>query len=267
MNNIYGPFDVAPRVVQRSTNLIDLIIQNRPGTDMYRLWGAKSVDDAYGNLTGSGVGTVDPTLMMTTMKDTIGQSPSIISRRVQCEENRRGQTSFQFDMDDFVAPAVPPPFRGDDFPVYVRLQEYRAGVWTSVVGPVNNGHPILGPILVVPPVNFYGQSISGTLNIAGTAPVGTGCTQGEPPLVDLSVQTPTPMHIVLPKTCTNILITPQTAGKAILVSFGLHDPMIEIQNSYPFTMDSSRGIHEIILAANTDAAPFTIHAVMAHLSN
>jgi len=266
---ILGPFDIAPRIIQRATNFVDLLVRDRPGTDRYRLWGAKSVDEAYGNLTGSGVGTIDPTEMMVVMRERMGQSRSVIRRDWRCEENRKGMTSFQFDPDDYVVPMIPPPFRGDDFPVYVRLQESRGGQWLAVPGtlPINPNVPIMGPILVVPPVGFYGESISGNLNIAGTAPEGTGCLSGNPPLIDVSLQTPTPMHIILPKTCTNILITPQEAGKALLVSFGLSDPMIEIQDTSPFTMDSSRGIHEIILAANTDATTFTIHAVMAHQCN
>jgi len=262
---IYGPFDVAPRIIQRSTNFIDLIVRNRPGTDMYRLWGAKSVNEAYGNLATSGVGVIDPTLMMTVIRDTMGKSASVVRRGWQVEESRKDQSSFQFDMDDYLTPAIPAPFRGDDFPVYVRLQENRAGAWVAVAGPVNNGKPVMGPILVVPPAVFYGESVAGTLNITGIAPANTGCANGEPPVVDLSVQTPTPMHIIFPKTCTHVLVTPQTEGKAILMSFGLGDPMIEIQNSNPFLPDSSQGIHEIILAANTDAAPFSIHAVMAHV--
>lgn len=267
MTNLYGSFDVAPRIVQRSTNLIDLVVRDRPGTDMYRLWGAKSVNDAYGNLVASGVGAVNPTLMMTVMRDTLGQSPSVVRNVVQVEENRRGMTSFQFDMDDYVAPAVPPPFRGDNFPVYVRLQENRLGQWQSVAGPVNNGLPILGPTLVIPPVDFYGKSGGGTLIITGTAPTGTGCSIGEPPVVDLTVQTPIPMHIIFPKTCSSIRITAETDGKTVLMSHGLNDPMLPVENSDPVGWDDdiNRGINEVVLAGLTDAAPFTIYAVMAHV--
>lgn len=264
---VLGPFDVSPRILQRSTGFTDLIVRNRPGTDMYRLWGAKNVNEAYGNIVGSGVGTIDPTAMMDVLRDTLGQSPTVVKRGWHIEESRRGQTSFQFDVEDYVVPAIPPPFRGDEYPVYIRLQENRAGQWLTVSGPVNHGKPILGPILAIPPAIFYGESVGGTMNMVGIAPAGTGCVQGQPPVVDLTLQVPPPMHIIFPKTITNILVSPQEAGKSVLMSFGLDDPMIEIQNTIPFTMDSSRGIHEIVIAADSVATMVTIHIVCAHVMN
>lgn len=265
MSDRFGPFNVAPRVIQRSTNFVDLLVRDRPGTDMYRLWGANSVNNAYGNPTGSGVAGTGPTMMMTVPKGQMGQSASVVRRGWRVEESRKGQTSFQFDPDDYVVPAVPPPFVGDYAPNYVRLQENRAGAWLASAGPVDPGLILAGPILIIPPARFYGESVAGTLNFTGIAPVGTGSSMGELPMFDPSLQSPQPMHIIFPKTCTNILVTPQEAGKTLLMSFGLDDPMITVQDSNPFTMDSSRGIKEIVLAAKDAACPFNIHVVMGHM--
>jgi hypothetical protein len=236
---------------------------------MYRLWGAKSVNDAYDELFGIGVGGTGPTAMQTIPKDTMGQSATVIRRNWHVEEVRKDQTSFQFDPDDYVTPAIPPPFRGDDFPVYVRLQEHRAGQWLAVpAGAVHNANePIRGPILVVPSVNFFASSVSGSISFAGIAPAGTGCTSGNPPVVDSTVQTALPMHIIFPKTCSSIRITAEVSGKTVLISRNLYEPMIPIQNTNPFQLDddSNRGINEIVLAASVEAASFTIYATMAHV--
>lgn len=258
--SIYGPFNVAPRIIQRSTNFIDLMVRNRPGTNMYRLWGANNVNDAYGPLVGAGVSAISPTAMMTVIKDGVGQSLSVVRRNWRVEESRRGQTTFQFDMDDYVTPAVPPPFQPDEFPVFVRLQENRAGQWLTVAGPVNNGAPILGPMLYVPPVSWYGRMGTQTVTIYGIAPAGTGCALGQYPVVDTTVQTPLPMHFLLPKVSSFKIIALE-AGKSLLFSSGLNGQMVTVTPDNPLQFDDSlHGINEVVLAGMGAPAPFMMVA-------
>ena len=257
--SVYGPLDLAPRIMQRSSHLVDLAVRNREGTDRYRLWGSKKVNDAYGDLDGADVSTEDPTLMLETLKDRVSQSPSVIKSGRMLDENRRGQTTFMFDMDDFLNLAGN-PFNGDDFPVYVRVQEHRAGAWQEVQGAVNNGKPILGPILVIPPPKFYG-AVTGSITISGNAPAGTDCDSGEPPVVDMSMQDPTPMHIIFPKPCTNMVIT--ATDKDMLVSFGLFESMFLVEAGKSVSV--SGRYKEIVLAAKEGAAFFELRATTGHV--
>jgi len=91
---------------------------------------------------------------------------------------------------------------------FFRVQERRVstGAWLTVAGPINNGLPILGPIVPIPAALFYGKQSSG-LGLAGTAPANTGCTLGAVPVIDETVQTPLPMHIVLPRPAARFEVT------------------------------------------------------------
>jgi len=261
MSNRFGPFNVAPRILQRSTNFVDLVIRDRPGTDMYRLWGAPSVNDAYGNPTGSGVGGTGGQILMTAYRGSIEQSQSLVPRGVQVGgENRKGHTTFQFNPDDFVIPAIPPNFNGDETPNYVRIQEHRAGAWLESAGPVDPGLPTQGPILIIPEPRFYGRPAIAPITFTATAPTGTGCTLGYPPVFDPTMQTPNPMHIVFPRMAGNIVINANDDGKALLVSYGPGSPMMAVTYQNPVNQghDYGVGVSEIVIAAKTVAAPFTV---------
>lgn len=263
MADVFGPFNVAPRIVQRSTNFVDLIARNRPGTDQYRLWGSPTVDDAYGNLAGSGVGGAGPSEMLTVFRDRMAQSISVIRRGWRVEESRRGQSSFQFDPDDFLDPTLTAPFNGDAYPMFVRVQEYRGGQWLAVpLGvPLNPGTPILGPILLVPPVDFYGRMGTAVITLQGIAPAGTGCTPGAFPVIDATLQTPLPMHILLPKV-SSFKLTALAAGNNLLFASNLHDSMIQVNPDAPLQFDDSlHGLSELVLAAEGAAASFSFTAV------
>ena len=259
----YGPFDVRPGVLQRSTNLIDLIVRHRPGTTDLRLYASSTLADAYGTLVDSGIAGSGGTAILeapVTKVGAIAQSPSVAARGWTLPETRRGHTSYQLNMEDYGSP--------DDRFAFFRLQEKRGGAWLAVAGAANTNKPIMGPILVVPNPSAYGSAAS-VLSLQTDAPAGTGCTAGDFPVVDATVQTPLPMHIVLPRPAATLTITNQSGTDDLLVSFGLGMPMFAIA---PGTQSiptgggySLTGVREIVLASSTvTALPFSIEAVISN---
>ena len=270
----YGPFDARVGIWLRATKFVDLMVRDQPDVTGWRLWGAPTLDDAYGDPTGSGVGGVWPTQMLEVARGRMATSPSIVKRGFAglAADNRQNFSSFVYDPDDFLAPATPPPFLADSETSYVRAQMKRlAGGWAAVpIGaPLNAGRPILGPILVVPTVQSGGMA-SSVVNLMGTAPSGTGAVLGKAPIFDETFQAPVPMHIVLPKPINNITITnyADDGDTALLISFGLGQPWIPIfggmGNLSQLASDSLAGGSREILVATTAAAggcPFSILTV------
>jgi hypothetical protein len=176
-------------------------------------------------------------------------------------------TRYYFNPDDFVNPALLSPMPADDAILYVRMQQssMAAGGFLAVpAGAVNNAsEPIRGPILVIPPVMFW-QTGRPALSLAGIAPSNTGCTAGNIPVVDETVQIPLPMHIVLPRPTSLITITNMNsaAGVTLLVSPGLGLPMVEIAYGTPVNFEG--GIREIVLARASGAGgcAFSIFAAI-----
>lgn len=248
--NSYGPFSTRVGILQRSPSFMDLVVRNRPDVAAYRLWGAPTINDAYGALVGSGLGGTGGTAMMEANAGSIAQSPSA-QAHWRVEEVRRHTTSFQLDVEDFVAPAAPPPFGSDDDFLFVRVQERRTTAgWLQVpAGAVNNANwPIKGPILVVPPATFFGMA-GAAITMQGIAPAGTGSTVGNPPVVDVTVQNPLPMHIVTPRPLTSISVRNIDPTEDLLISWGLGMPMTLVTAGNSFDIFGIPGVTEIVLAA------------------
>jgi hypothetical protein len=266
MGETYGPFNVRCGVLQRSTNFVDLVVRQRPGTTAFRLWGSTSLAEAYGTLTGSNIAGSGGVNLLEAPVGGMAQSATVIRRNWRVEENRRGQTSFQFDSADYLTGLA--PFPTDDQIVYLRVQEKRGGVWTAITGAIDNGIPIRGPILIVPNPAAYGQAAA-VLSLQTNAPTGTTCVAGTVPVVDPTVQIPLPMHIVMPRPAATLTITNQHAQDDLLVSFGLDQPMFIVgpgATSIPTGGGFSlAGVRELVVASNTgDVIPFSIEMVIAN---
>ena len=252
MSSSYGPFVTRAGVLQRSTDFIDLMVRNNQEADAYRLWAANSVNNAYGNLTdggaGSGVGGAGPTLLLTAEKDQIARSVRAArAGAAAVVENRKGHTSFQVDMQDY--PALGP----DEHYTYVRVQERRmsTGGWLTVAGVNNNGLPILGPILIVPPRGFFSGGPAGTFTVVGTAPSNTGNVAGNPATIDETVQVPLPMHIVFPRPASAMVIRNDDAAGDLLVSYGVGMPLLTVGQGSELVPGLGHGqgtIRELFLA-------------------
>ncbi len=121
------------------------------------------MNDAYGDPDGSDVGGAGPTNMLEVVVNRVAISPALVNRQ-QVTEERRGQSSFVVDPADYAFL--------DDHILFVRVQERRAPAgWLAIdaLAVHNPNMPLLGPIMPVPPVSFFGQS-AGYLTLAGTAP-------------------------------------------------------------------------------------------------
>lgn len=246
----YGPFATRVGMYQRFTNFIDLIVRNSPDASAYRLWYASTLDDAYGDPTnggaGCGVGGSGGAVILEALEDQIVQTVpnGVRSAQTKVAENRKGQTSFQIDPRDI--PVM------DEQITFFRVQEFRRSVgdWLVVAGAINNGDPIQGPILVVPPVSVFGTPV-GSYTLAGKAPSNTGCSAGAIPVIDTTVQTPPPMHIVLARPASSLLIRNEDSGASLLVSYGAGMPMLSIPHGEDLVTNYGHGkpvITEIFLA-------------------
>jgi len=268
----YGPFEARVGIYMRATNFVDLTVRDQEDVTAWRLWGAPTLNDAYGDPVGSGVGGVWPTQMLQVEKGRMVASASVVRRGYAGlgPESRKGVSSFVYDPDDFLAPATPPPFLSDSETFYVRGQMRRRTGWAEVpIGaPNNGGRPILGPIVVIPTVQAMGLASLVTI-LSGTAPSGTGAVLGRAPIFDETFQAPMPMHVVFPRAVTNLSITnlADDADVALLVSFGFGQPWLPIfggmGNLSQWSPDTlAGGTRELILATTAAAGgcPFTIAA-------
>jgi len=265
MSDVFGPFSVRPGLLQRSTDFMDLITRHRPGTSGLRLWMADTIEDAYGTLVGSGLAGAGGSIVLTAQSGGIAQSPRVVRRGWRVEENRKGHTSFQFDPADGGSGGIS---FSDDMVLFARVQEQRGGTWLTVTGPVNNGYNVRGPILFVPPATLMSVAAS-VISLQANAPLATGCTAGAAPVVDLTIQTPVPLHIVFPIPAATVTLKNLSAGDDLLVSYGLGLPMMVVaagDTTVPTGGGYTQpGVREIVVAADPTAAavvPFSIEATI-----
>lgn len=267
--NTIGPFNARVGVSNRSSHLVDLIVRNNPMVTDYRLWVSRSLNDAYGTVEDSGIAGTGGTMIMEAHSNRMIISPQIERRgSASVAEVRRGQTSFIFDVDDYIVPAGNIP--SDSEYMFARIQEKRLALgWAAVsaLAAKNANFPIRGSILVVPNAGFYGHAAS-VIAMAGTAPAGSDCLAGIPPVIDQTVQKPMPMHIVFPRPLAVLTIRNIDPASSLLVSFGLGQPMIEV----PFGQSISPtgggyslpGVSEVVLAMSGAGAgcPFSMDGVI-----
>lgn len=227
--NTTSPFSARVGLSRRSPHVVDLIIRNSPMVTDYRLWVSRSLDDAYGTVVNSGLAGSGGTMIMEAHTNRMAISPKIVlNGQASVAEVRRGQTSFMFDVDDYIVPAGDIP--SDSEYLFARVQENRLALgWTKVSAlAVNNASmPIRGSILVVPDPSFYSHAAS-VFSLAGTAPAGSDCVAGIPPVIDQTVQKPMPMHIIFPRPMGSLNVRNTSAAATLLVAFGLGQPMVEV---------------------------------------
>lgn len=268
MNNL-GPFASTPGIVERATHLVDLQIRNRPQIAAYRLWGQRTLNDAYGDPTNSKVvGTGSVQMLEVTSGQTFRSNTIIQKGLGLMDENLRGTTRIVFDPDDFVGDVLTtlPP---DDDVLYVRLQERpltKTAFNVVANGLVNAGSPILGPIYIVPPARFFGM-VGSPISVDGKAPANTGSVIGKVPQVTPDGQVPNPMHVVLPRHCRNFRILNRSIDTVLLLSFGLGDSLSTLGPGQESMLYGN--IKEVVLAsvdnsgANAKSVEFSIQAIVS----
>jgi hypothetical protein len=254
----YGAFATRIGLLQRSIHLIDLNVRNSTGVSYYRLWGAKTLNDAYGNLAGSGVGGTGTVSMMEAKAGQTVRSRSVVARTVGLEEVRRGTTSFQFDINDFITPVLPPPFGSDDDYLFVRLQEkHDTAGWLTVPAGPNAGIPIQGPILVIPTAQNIAM-LGSVITLGGLAPAGTGCTLGNKPVFDMTVNNPLPLYLAFPRTARTIRVRNLDTSINLLVSYDIGAPMVCVKPNESSALVGATAISELVVASTGTAIPFSV---------
>jgi hypothetical protein len=230
---------------------------------------ATSLNDAYGNLLGGGAGSgvagSGGTAILDVEENRIGQTApnALVSAQTKVVENRKGQTSFQVDARDISVM--------DEQVMFFRVQEYRRSTasWLTVAGAVNNGLPIQGPILVVPPTDVLSGTAASAMTLFGKAPSNTGCAEGAIPVIDTTVQTPLPMHIVFAKPLSSLLVRNTDAAGDLLISYGVGQPMMLIAHGEDLQSGYGHGkpaINEIFLAraSGDGGCSFALDYLMVH---
>lgn len=256
MDTTFGPLDVRAGVVERASDYFDLMVHHRPGTQELRIRGATSLNDAYGNLNGSGVGGAGTVALMDVPVGQVGQTAYLNQTgRARVEESTRGHTRFKFSFLDL-------PYSQDAF-LFVRVQELRvaSGGWLVCAGPLNPAWPIQGPITVIPIAHWFGTGPIRHISLHGSAPGGTGFIEGVAPVLDFSVQLPLPMHIWLPAPITTGFINNLEAagGDDLLYGSSLGAPLTVVPAGASVQVE---GIgREIVLAGSAgNAVAFRLDA-------
>lgn len=258
-----NPFLTYAGVLERSSHLIHVYLQSDPQLTGYSFYGQMTLNGAYGNPVGSGVGGAGCANLFDVNRGLFFRSPTLRRKGLAAlPENRRGTTQAAFDLDDFVTPGgVTPP---DDRWLYLRVQENRLGVGGLLLGGVT---PLLGGIYLVPPPNAYGQG-GPSFSTQGTAPSATGCVAGSPPVFDedLTSAAPRPMYLVFPTPLAEFTLRNLDGAKTILVSFGAGQQMIPLPAGQDLQLFNG-GTKEMVLACpDVGGCAFTLHGVLARMS-
>lgn len=148
---------IAPRLVQRSAELIDIAIPTRPGVASFTLGSEVTLTDAWAGTTNfasivAGRWTKSPSLV----RGGVGSYP----------DSMRGLTRFSFNPNDYASVTM----NGDTAMQYLTVEEFDAA-----------GNSLsLSPVLVVPPSVFFATGRA-TLILKGTTPAVAAGPDGFPP--------------------------------------------------------------------------------------
>lgn len=148
--------------------------------------------------------------------------------------------------------AVPP----EGSVCFIRLQEVRA---TSGALETSNGDPLMGPILPVPPPEFYGL-MTPMLSLSATAPADTGAAVDVTPASVLDHDqdaNSAPMSIVFPLPTTMLNLRNRDGARSLLYSFGWGMPF----NALPANTQTEiqvGSVKELIIAGDGGAVDFGV---------
>lgn len=265
--SVFGPYDHYPGVVFHGPTLLDLQVRNREGVTAYRLWASSNAMNLYGSPVDSNMtGDTDGRRAIIEVKSgTAFFSPSARAQKLSFDEKLGNTTRIQFNLDDYALAEDPRVILGSQYMSYFRLQQKRKTTgWLEVQGADNTGDPILGPILVVPPISLNGLQQPAFM-LPGFAPSNTGCTFAQPPVFEPDMQLPQPLHFVFAKAASGFTLRNIDADSDLLFSFGLGMPMTLLAQGESCHIDEEvkSQIKEIILASTNNGAScrFSIEAM------
>lgn len=225
---------LAPRIMERTTNLIDLMIPWTPGITQYRILGHSTLQGAF----------TAPDTIFDVAARTSFASPSVLARNHfhQQDELRNTQvTRVRFDLNDYSLPSNDIPT--DGFILYLRLQAFSQAL---------GGFLPAGTIVPIPAAVSYGsQKLHVTL--AGVSPIVAGIARGDN-VPDGA------MCIMLPGVADVLDIANQDAGNTLLYAFGEGDSLAELDSGVSQDFDGSR--IKYIYLVSTAAVQFSSYAAL-----
>jgi len=253
-------------IMHRSKNIIDLIIRDRPGVKAYRLWLSRSIDDVYGNPTGSNVSgdELSRHMIVEVKAGTVYISKKLSHLGGVWDTRNKGQTRVIFSYADFWTAADPhKSIPSDDDYGYLRIQPIlnSTNAALTVVGAIDTGDPILGSVLVIPNTTFFSTQ-SPILALSGKAPCGQAFAANEVPQQKQNpdLQNGAPLCIVFPRPTSTMVIT-NTGTKEMLYSLGWGQPMSVLASGYNVQVQAGT-VKEVIVASSGDLTTYSILATI-----
>jgi len=243
-----------PSIQYRSQNQINMVLPIMAGVPKIRVLGAARLNDAYGNVAGVGGGGVLP--MFEVQSGATFISPSLKSRRLPAvEETNRGLTRMVFDLDDFATPAQPPGtsyLPTDDQTLFLRI---------SLWNPATGGWNPPGPIMIVPPYDFF-TTKEPVFTVTGKAP-NMGIAAWPAAMPDF--MPPTVLNFLVPAYSTSISL--ENLGAAgdppIFASFHPGMPPTVVKADRDFGLTGS-GVPEFFIASPNANPLFTVRIAVVN---
>jgi hypothetical protein len=154
-----------PSILYRQPNLLNMTFPVLPGVSKIKVVGAARLDDAYGAVAGvAGNGALD---MFEVMSGATYTSPSVRARKVSIEDINRGVTRMVIDPDDFATPWK--PFGGAGKGTYLPTDDQTLFLRIQTWNPVSGAYNPAGPIIVIPPYDFFSTKAP-VFTLVGTTP-------------------------------------------------------------------------------------------------
>jgi hypothetical protein len=246
-------------LIERKEGLIAFNIPNVPGVVAWSIWVAPTLEASYDALNTSGM-VGSPVRILTLPSGSFYRSPSLRYKAL-VDESHRGFTKVALNLNDFVSGSSTVPM--DHAISYFRLQAHSSTGPLVVGAGANAGKPILGPAYVVPPAAMFGI-FNTQINLSGKAPGNSTQVLGAPPVWDLSVVNPLPLHVILPRVSNEGYVINNHAGDSLYVANDVGMPWTEAQSAaLAGQLELKGNIKMLVLASSTgNAIPFTLSLTM-----
>lgn len=239
-----------PSILYRHPNIIHMTYPIQQGVPKIKVVGAARLNDAYGNVAGTaGNGALD---MFEVLSGATYLSPSVRARKVSIEDSNRNVTRMVFDPDDFATPWLPYSGGGagtylptDDQTMFLRIQ-----LWNPVAAAWNPA----GPIIVIPPYDFF-TTKAPVFTLTGITPdLNIGAYPARPDFLP-----PTVLNFMLPTYHDTISVENLGADGAAPIYLSFHPgvPITVVKGNAEFTLTGA-GAPEFFIGCPNANPLFTI---------
>lgn len=258
-----GGYTTFAGVLSRTQNYIEILIRNKPDVVSYNIWVSRVLEDLYlhpdANMPAAISGRKNifnvkagGTYLSKTLRKSRQIAPMVL----------RGQSRAVFTLSDFYEAESPQPLPNDQEVVFLAVQEVLRTGPREVLGVTNNGEPILGPILVIPPVNFF-HTLDPVLTLSLNVPSTTNAIEGQTPsyLTDTSQQDyAPPLAVVFPRMSNAVYLYNTHASEPFYYSFdwGLPYTISRTSVADEFSLTSTN-VKQLIVGAAANASTLSLN--------